>query len=107
MTETRDPLNNVIKLTQLCWNSHIVKEHPEMEDFHKELLKTIKYPEYIFRSKISKNSLLYFKGYFRPEYGYFYIMTVVDYKEHKKIGFIKTAFPVYNLNKGGDLIWKK
>jgi hypothetical protein len=34
-------------------------------------------------------------------------MAVVDYKEYKKTGFIKTSFPVYNLKKGGELLWKK
>ena len=78
-----------------------------MKLFYDELHDTIQKPEYIFKSKISKNSRLYFKGYLHPEYGHFYIMAVVDYKEHEKTGFIKTSFPVYNLNKGGELLWKK
>lgn len=78
-----------------------------MQSLYSELRNTIKEPEYIFKSKISKNSRLYFKGYLHPEYGHFYIMAVVDYQEHKKIGFIKTSFPVYNLKKGGELLWKK
>ena len=65
-----------------------------MESFYNELRDTIKEPEYIFKSKISKNSRLYFKGYLHPKYGHFYIMAVVDCKEHKKIGYIKTSFLV-------------
>jgi len=107
MLRVRDPLNNTITLTKKCWGKHIIKEHPEMESFQDELYETIKKPEYIFKSRISKNSRLYFKGYLHPEYGHFYIMVVVDYKEHKKTGFIKTSFLVYNLKKGGELLWKK
>lgn len=107
MIRVKDPLNNTITLTKKCWTKHILKEHPEMEPFYNELRDTIKEPEYIFKSKISKNSRLYFKGYLHPEYGHFYIMVVADYKEHKKTGFIKTSFPVYNLKKGGELLWKK
>lgn len=107
MFQIKDPLNNIITITKKCWINHILKEHPEMESFYNELRKTIKEPEYIFKSKISKNSLVYFKGYLHPEYGHFYIMVVTDYKEHKKTSFIKTSFPVYNLNKGGELLWKK
>ena len=107
MVKVKDPLNNTIVLTQKCWKNHILKEHPEMEAFYNELRNTIKKPEYIFKSKISRNSHLYFKGYLHPEYGYFYIMAVIDYKEHKKMGFIKTSFPVYNLKKSGELLWKK
>ena len=107
MIRVKDPLNNTIILTEKCWIKHILKEHPEMEPFYNELRDTIKEPECIFKSEISKNSRLYFKGYLHPEYGHFYIMAVVDYKEHKKTGYIKTSFPVYNLKKGGELIWKR
>jgi hypothetical protein len=107
MIRLNDPLKNVITFTKKCWTSHILQEHPEMESFYNELRNTIKEPEYIFKSKISKNSRLYFKGYLHPQYGHFYIMVAIDYNERKKIGFIKTSFPVYNLQKGGKLIWKK
>lgn len=107
MIRVKDPFRNNITLTKKCWTKHILKEHPETKPFYNELRDTIKKPEYIFKSKISKNSRLYFKGYLHPEYGHFYIMVVVDYKKHKKTGFIKTSFPVYNLVKGGELLWKK
>ncbi len=107
MIQVKDPLNNVIILTKKCWTDHILKEHPEMELFCNELRDTVKEPEYIFKSKISKMSRLYFKGYLHPEYGHFYIMAVIGYKEYKKTGYIKTSFPVYNLKKGGELIWKR
>lgn len=107
MFHLEDPLGNNIALTRRCWVGHILKEHPEMEVFYKELCNTIKDPEYIFQSKVVKNSRLYFKGYLHPECGHFYIMAVVDYKPHKKSGFIKTGFPVYNLKKGGELLWKR
>ena len=107
MVRVKDPLNNIITLTKECWTEHILKEHPEMELFYNELRNTIKEPEYIFKSKIFKQARLYFKGYLHPEYGHFYIMAVINYKEHKKTGYVMTGFPVYNLKKGGELIWKK
>jgi len=61
MIRVKDPLNNIITLTKKCWAKHILKEHPEMQSFHNELRNTIKEPEYIFKSKISKNSRLYLK----------------------------------------------
>ena len=63
MFRIKDHLNNTIILTKKCWTKHILKEHPEMDLFYNELRNTIKKPEYIFKSKFSKNSRLYFKGY--------------------------------------------
>ena len=107
MIQAKDPLCNIISLTKRCWLRHIVKEHPEMRPLYDELREAIKDPDYIFKSNLSTNSMLYFKGYLHPEYGHFYIMVVIDFKKHKKTGFVKTSFPVYNLKKGGELLWKK
>ena len=107
MFHSKDPLGNIITLTNECWKKHILREHPEMESFYRELCDTIKNPEYIFKSKISKNARLYFKGFLHPKYGHLYIMAVITQKEDKNRGFVKTSFPVYNLKKGGKLLWKK
>ena len=107
MLGIKDPLNNEIILTKKCWHGHIIKEHPVMKHFLGKVKETIGSPDYIFKSKISQKSNLYFKQFINKQYGRFYIMVVVDMKSDINRGYIKTSFPVYNLSKGGKLIWER
>jgi hypothetical protein len=102
-----DPLGNEVALTEECWVNHILVEHPIMKHFFYELKEVIVSPDFIFKSKISKKTFLYFKKFTKEGWGNFYLMSAVEKKPKKKKGFIKTSFPVYNLSKGGELIWKK
>jgi hypothetical protein len=102
-----DPLGNRIHLTKACWQAHILVAHPIMNRFQQALRETVARPDWIYRSRVDPDAGLYFREYHRPRLGRFYIMAVLSLNPAKKRGFIKTAFPVYTLSKGGELIWPK
>lgn len=78
-----------------------------MAELADELKETIRNPDWIYQSKIHHRSRLYFKDMHRPPYGRFYLMVVVEMKPTGQRGYVKTSFPVYNLSKGGKLLWRK
>lgn len=78
-----------------------------MKQFLFELKEAVVSPDFIFKSKVSRKTLLYFKKFKREKLGEFYLMAAVEVKSKAKKGYIKTSFPVYNSSKGGELIWKR
>jgi hypothetical protein len=107
MWTVNDPLGNRIQLTRRCWEHHILVEHPIMRQFSNQVRTTVQRPDLIFRSKVSAGTRLYFRQYFRRSLGRFYIMVIVGTRKTKQRGFVKTAFLVYNLSKGGTLLWQR
>ena len=105
MFKLKDPRGKVIILTKKCWDDHIVVEHPIMKHFYDELKEVIRDTDYIYQSKISKDAELFFKEFESRKFGELYLLAVIERKEER--GYIKTSFPVYNLKKGGELIWKR
>jgi len=103
----KDPLDYFITLTSKCWFNHILKEHPIMGQFLSMVKNTIRNPDYIYQSKIDSNCHLHFNRTSHTKYGSFFILVVIEKKEDKLKGYVKTSFPVFNLKKGGLLIWKK
>jgi len=90
----------LIRLTEERWK-HVVLMHPGFTNKQKQILNTVKNPDYIFQGK-SEELLAVSKLSKRT---YF----VVVYKEETNDGFIITAFDttdtVWLFNK--DLIWSK
>lgn len=76
-----------------------------MRGFKRELIFTIKDPDFIYESSVDELSELYFKKFKIKDYGGIYIMAVVDKSKGKM--FVKTGFMVYNLSKGKKLLWTK
>jgi hypothetical protein len=68
---------------------------------------TVQRPDYVFRSKVSRDARLYFKHYRRKPFGRFYVLVVARVSGDGKRGFVKTAFLVYNVSKGGALLWER
>lgn len=102
-----DPFGAEVVLTEECWENHILVEHPIMKQFLYELKEAVVSPDFIFKSKISRKTFLYFKKFIKENLGTFYLMIAAEKKSKKRKGYIKTSFPVYNLSRGGELIWKK
>ena len=102
-----DPLGNRIQLTRRCWEHHILVEHPIMRQFSNQVRTTVQRPDLIFRSKVSATALLYFKQCSRRPIGRFYLMVVAGIRKTRRRGFVKTAFLVYNLTKGGTMLWER
>ena len=105
MFKVKDPFKNTVILTDDCWNNHIVVRHPIMKHFLKQLKSTIRYPNYIYRSKYESQTRLYYQLN-HTKYGEIYILAIIDMKPNKKIGYVKTALPIYEI-RGGELLWKK
>ncbi len=103
----KDPLRNEIRLTENCWKQHILVEHPIMRGFLREIRTTVQQPDWIFQSRVSRSTLLYFKEYRRKPVGRFFLMVVAGVRGTSPRGFVKTAFLVYNLSKGGNLLWER
>ena len=100
-TPLTDPLGNRINLTEICWTRHILVRHPIMAEMRDKLEHTIATPDFIYQSKIDPESHLYYKRFTHPRWGDYYLMAVVDAGQK----LVKTAFPVYNLNKGKIRLW--
>lgn len=103
----KDPLRNKIRLTENCWKQHILIEHPIMRGFLREIRATVQRPDWIFQSRVSRSTLLYFKEYRRKPVGRFLLMVAAGVRRTRLRGFVKTAFLVYNLSKGGNLLWER
>ncbi len=96
---------NRIYLTKDCWHNHILVRHPIMRHFLKELETTMQNPDYVYRSKTEHQTRLYYQ-LTDTKFGKIYILVVIDMKPNRKIGYVKTALPVYKI-KGGKLLWRK
>jgi len=100
-TMLNDPRGTTITLTDACWHLHILKRHPIMQGLLHETEVTITAPDFIFASKIDPNVHLYYKQFTHEQWGQYYLMVVIDISTL----LVKTAFPVYNLNKGKAQLW--
>lgn len=90
----------LIRLTEERWR-HIVLMHPILSDKQKQVLGTVKNPDYIFKGKVKE--LLAVSAFSKRGY------LVVIYKETEADGFIITAYETTDklwLFKK-DLIWNK
>lgn len=90
----------VIRLTEERWK-HICMMHPSLTDKQKQVLPTVKNPDYIFKGKAKE--LLAVSALSKRRY------LVVIYKESENDGFIITAFETTDrlwLFKK-ELIWNK
>jgi hypothetical protein len=56
---------------------------------------------------VNTDAWLYYKQYSRKPLGRFYLMVVAGIGKTRRRGFVKTAFLVYNLSKGGTLLWER
>jgi len=97
----KDKFNNKIKLTDKQWN-HIIKEHPEVEDYKDRLSETLSKPDLVKRSKRNKDTFLYYRCY-NDIYKGKYLLAVVEIKEKS---MILTCY-ITDRIKEGDVIWKK
>ena len=80
----------LIHLTEERWK-HIILMHPNLTDKQKQVLNTVKNPEYIFKG--GAGELLAVSKFYKRAY------LVVVYKEQVSDGFIITAFDTT------DVIW--
>jgi hypothetical protein len=107
MFKVTDPQGNSIVLTRECWKRHICVVHTEMRALLNKVRQTLIAPDYIYTSKSSPNSHLYFREYRDPHLNCRYILVAVYRKADSTQGYVQSAYPVKSLSKGGTLEWKK
>lgn len=107
MFKAQDPQGNVITLTLRCYNDHICINHTEMRLLLNEIKETIVNPDYIYQSKSSSKSHLYFKTYRNSSLNCNYILVAVYRRPNLRKGYVQSAYPVKTLSKGGALEWQK
>lgn len=76
-----------------------------MRHFLREIKTTVRDPDYVYQSKTEYQTRLYYQRT-DTKFGEIYILVIIDMKPNRKIGYVKTALPVYKI-KGGKLLWKK
>ena len=107
MFKVQDPQGNIINLTQECWNDHICINHTEMKRLLTEIKMTIINPDYIYQSKSSSKTHLYFKEYHNPVLNCNYLLVAVYRKPDLQKGYVQSAYPVKTLSKNGVLKWQR
>jgi hypothetical protein len=107
MFKVTDSQSNSIVLTRKCRKKHICVVHTEMRVLLDTVRQTLIAPDYIYTSKSSPNSYLYFREYLDPRLNCRYIMVAVHRKAYSTKGYVQSAYPVKSLSKGGTLEWKK
>jgi|SRR3990167_11116854 len=95
LIETYDKRRNLIYLTNERWD-HIVETHPEMKNFKKELIDTIKKGSRK-QDPFDQTKHKYYKRFHNLEKGFNHIIAVVKFKtvKEKKNNFILTAYQVF------------
>lgn len=95
LIETYDKRRNLIYLTNERWD-HIVETHPEMKNFKKELIDTIKKGSRK-QDPYDQTKYKYYKRFHNLEKGFNHIIAVVKFKtvKEKKNNFILTAYQVF------------
>ncbi|MDI6735263.1 MAG: hypothetical protein QME42_03555 [bacterium] len=107
MFKIQDPQGNIITLTQECWNDHICINHTEMRHLLTEIKNTIVNPDYIYQSKSSNKTHLYFKEYRNPGLNCNYLLVVIYRRPNLRKEYVQSAYPVKTLSKGGELEWQR
>jgi hypothetical protein len=107
MFQITDPQGKRITLTVDCWENHICISHTEMRSRLAEIRETIADPDFIYTSKSSNQTHLYFREYVDPRLKCQYILVAVQRRANQTRGFVQSAYPVKGLSKGGVLEWKK
>lgn len=107
LLRVKDPQGYEITLELETWESHIVKQHPEVEKFFDLLGRTISEPQVIQQSCKESETLYYYRltGRSFHRASDIYLGAVVKREEETKTGRIKTAFLIKELRKEGETVW--
>jgi hypothetical protein len=97
--ETNDPLGRQIRLTEDCYEFHILVEHPDMADVD-EIARAVRTPDYITQDAIDFTRLVYYRTYRRQPQRWM-IKVVVEHNE------VVTAYRVQRLKRGEPILWRR
>lgn len=93
-----DPLGREVRLTENCYTSHILLEHPELLDVN-QIATTIESPTVIAQDVVDPQRLVYYRTYqAQPQR---WLKVVVEQGE------VITAYRVRRLKKGETIQWRQ
>ena len=93
-----DPLGREVRLTESCYTSHILLEHPELLDVN-QIATTIESPTVIAQDVVDPQRLVYYRTYqAQPQR---WLKVVVEQGE------VITAYRVRRLKKGETIQWRQ
>ena len=94
----KDPLGREVRLTENCYTSHILLEHPELSDVN-QIATTITSPAVIAQDVVDPQRLVYYRTYqAQPQR---WLKVVVEQGE------IITAYRARRLKKGETIQWRQ
>ena len=94
-----DPLGRTVELTDACYSSHILFEHPDTDDMD-EIEQTIRRPEYITQDVVDSHRRIYYRTYRRRPQRWL-IKVVVETRE------VVTAYWVKRVKHGEIIVWQR
>jgi len=100
------PLGYSVHLDVDCWTDHILDGHPELARRDDDVQSTIIKPDIIFESKkANKRTLIYIRKFEGVDkYNAYLKIPVRITNEKRKIGWVRSAYPIAILG-GGKKIW--
>lgn len=100
-----DPRGYKISCTKEQWHDHILKGHPNMVGFEKEVIKTIQHPDLpIFQDADYNNRNIYYSIHRKIHGQNYYIKAIVKIDQAKSEGYLITAFKTFNTKPGERMI---
>ncbi len=94
----KDPLGQEVRLTENCYQLHILLEHPELSDVN-QIAGAIESPDLIAQDAVELQRLVYYRTYqAQPQR---WVKVVVEQGE------VVTAYRVRRLKKGEKIRWQR
>lgn len=94
----KDPLGQEVRLTEKCYQFHILFEHPELSDIS-QITEALKSPDLIAQDAVDSQRLVYYRTYqMQPQR---WIKVVVEQRE------VVTVYRVRRLKKGEIIRWQQ
>ncbi len=97
---TTDPLGHNVRLTNRCYQFHILIAHPDLDNLN-EIEQSIRLAEYIAQDAVDPQRIVYYKTYQRRPQRWF-IKVVVDEE-----GEVVTAYRVKRIKQSEMILWQR
>jgi hypothetical protein len=96
---THDPTGRTVRLTDRCYQSHILVEHPDMADVA-AIERSVRLAEYITQDAIDSNRTVYYRTYQRtPQRRLFKVVV--------EAGEVVTAYRVERIKQEEVILWQR
>jgi len=96
---TTDPLGRTVRLTERCYQFHILVEHPDLADVA-EIERSVRLAECITQDAIDSKRTVYYRTYQRRPQRWL-IKVVVEQDE------VVTAYRVKRIKQGEVVLWQR